>query len=70
MFRGKIANVVDDRGFGFIAADGERKSTIFFHFTSLIDFTWGKGLIGQRVQFDLVQTDRGPQASNVRPEVQ
>lgn len=65
---GRIANVVSERGYGFITIDGERKSTVFFHKSALVDFVWSAALIGQRVEFDLVhQSDRGPQASSVRP---
>jgi CspA family cold shock protein len=53
-----------NKGYGFIQAEGERD--IFVHFSSIK----GKGYRvleqNERVEFDLVQTPKGPQAFNVR----
>ncbi|MFB0545325.1 MAG: cold-shock protein [Anaerolineae bacterium] len=51
------------RGYGFVTkADGE---DIFFH-RSAIE---GRGTLekGQEVEFEIEETDKGPQAINVRP---
>ena len=62
---GTIKKVVADRGFGFIAA--EDKKEYFFHrggLDSSIDFDRLVG--GERVEFDVQQSPKGPRAINVR----
>lgn len=54
-----------DRGFGFIAVEGEEKE-IFFHSSSLVDVTFDALRAGDAVSFDVEQTDKGPRAKNVR----
>jgi len=50
------------RGYGFIETDGEKD--IFFHSSRVKDdFYYLRE--GQAVEFDLEETDRGPQAVNV-----
>lgn len=52
------------KGFGFIVSEGVEQD-IFVHF-SAIDMEGFKTLKeGDEVEFELVQHDRGPQASNV-----
>ena len=67
MAAGTIKKLVSDRGFGFIT--GEDGKDYFFHRDGLapsLDFDRLVG--GERVAFDLQASDRGPRASNVRPE--
>jgi CspA family cold shock protein len=63
---GVITKVVGDRGFGFIRrTDGE--ADVFFHHRSL-DRTliFSSALVGESVQFDVQQNEKGPRAVNVR----
>lgn len=55
-----------DKGFGFIEpADGGED--LFVHFSS-IEMTGYKSLDeGQKVEFEVTQGQKGPQASDVRP---
>jgi cold shock protein len=65
MATGTIKRVVADRGFGFIADDGEKE--YFFHRNSLeapLDFDRLAG--GERVEFDVEQSPKGPRANRVR----
>jgi CspA family cold shock protein len=55
----------DDKGYGFIARDGE--SDVFVHFRA-ITMDGRKTLReGQQVEFNLGEGQKGPQAENVRP---
>ncbi len=55
-----------EKGFGFIEVDGGG-ADVFVHHTS-IDMDGFRALDeGQRVEFELAQSDKGPQASQVRP---
>src|SRR5262249_18329557 len=63
---GTIKKLVADRGFGFIAA--EDGVEYFFHRSGLdrtLNFDSLQG--GERVQFDIEQSQRGPRANGVRP---
>jgi len=61
---GTIKKVVADRGFGFITAEDAKE--YFFHrgaLDSSLDFDRLVG--GERVQFDVEQSPKGPRASRV-----
>ncbi|HET7573565.1 MAG TPA: cold shock domain-containing protein [Solirubrobacterales bacterium] len=61
---GTIKRIVTDRGFGFIADD--RGNEHFFHFSGLGDGLQIEQLqVGQKVNFDVERSDRGPRATNV-----
>ena len=65
MTTGTIKKVVSDRGFGFITADDGKE--YFFHRNSLdssLDFDRLTG--GEKVEFGIEQSPKGPRASNVR----
>ena len=66
MESGTIITVRDDRGFGFIRANGE---DYFFHANDLAgDLVFSQQLQERRVRFNIVSSDRGPRATNVRQE--
>jgi len=55
-----------DKGYGFIAQDGGG-ADVFAHF-SAIEASGFRGLEeNQRVEFDVTQGPKGPQAANIRP---
>jgi len=54
-----------DKGFGFIAREGEAKD-IFFHSSKLVNVTFADLQVGDKVTFDIVQSDKGPAAENVQ----
>lgn len=54
-----------DRGFGFIARDGEAKD-LFFHSNDLSGVTFDELQIGAAVTFDVVDSEKGPSAKNVK----
>jgi cold shock protein len=62
---GTIKKVVSDRGFGFITADDGKD--YFFHrdgLSSSLDFD--RLLGGEKVEFDIEQSPKGPRAKNVQ----
>lgn len=54
-----------DKGFGFIAREGETKE-LFFHSNDLSGVTFDELQVGAEVTFDVVQSDKGPRAENVQ----
>lgn len=61
MATGTITRFVDDKGFGFIKAEGQERD-LFFH-QSAFD---GQPSEGMTVEFEVEDSDRGPRAANVR----
>ena len=55
-----------DKGFGFISREGETKD-LFFHSTDLVGVTFDELQEGAAVTFDIVESERGPRAKNVKP---
>jgi CspA family cold shock protein len=64
MAQGTVKWFNADKGYGFIAQDGGG-ADVFVHY-SAIDADGYRSLEeAQRVEFDITQGDKGPQASNV-----
>ena len=56
-----------EKGYGFIAQEGGGGADVFVHY-SAIDVPGYKTLEeGQRVEFEITQGPKGPQAEGVRP---
>ena len=53
-----------DRGFGFIAREGEAKD-LFFNSKELKGVTFNELKQGDEVTFEVVETEKGPSAVNV-----
>ena len=52
------------QGFGFISREGEAKD-LFFHSKELNGVTFEELKEGDTVSFELIETDKGPAATNV-----
>jgi CspA family cold shock protein len=55
-----------EKGFGFIAQDGGG-ADVFVHFSAIASSGYRELTEGQKVEFDITQGQKGPQAENVRP---
>lgn len=53
------------KGFGFIEQEG--KEDIFIHYSNIEKDGYKTLKEGQLVEFDLVETDKGYQAQNIKP---
>ncbi len=53
-----------EKGFGFIARDGEAKD-LFFHSNDLSGVRFDELKVGDAVNFDVIDTPKGPSAKNV-----
>ncbi|MGD9677422.1 MAG: cold-shock protein [Vulcanibacillus sp.] len=53
-----------DKGYGFLQA--EDGNDIFIHFSAIQSEGYKSLDEGDKVEFDIVDSDRGPQASNVK----
>ena len=54
-----------DKGFGFITVEGQEKD-LFFHSNSLVDVTFDELKEGDSVTFDVEETQKGKNATNVK----
>ena len=54
-----------DRGFGFISREGEAKD-LFFHSNDWVGVTFDELQEGASVTFDIVDTEKGQAAKNVK----
>ena len=54
-----------DKGFGFIAIEGEEKD-LFFHTSALVGVTFDELAEGDVVSFETEDSDKGPRATNVQ----
>lgn len=63
MAQGVIKRLTD-KGFGFIAIEGQEKD-YFFHASELQNVEFNDLREGDNVEFEVAQGDKGPQAINV-----
>lgn len=54
-----------DKGFGFIAPDGQDKD-LFFHSSALVGVTLNELHEGDKVTFETEDSEKGPRAVNVQ----
>ena len=61
---GTIKTIVKEKGFGFIAREGEAKD-LFFHSNDLSGVSFTELNVGDTVNFEVVDGQKGPSAKNV-----
>ena len=59
----------DSKGYGFISADGTDRD-VFVHYTAITGEGFKTLVEGQKVDFELTDGPKGPQASNVAKAIQ
>jgi cold shock protein len=55
-----------EKGYGFIAVEGGG-ADVFVHYSAIASTGYRSLDEGQKVEFDVTQGQKGPQAENVRP---
>ncbi|AMW99095.1 cold-shock protein [Rummeliibacillus sp. G93] len=63
MKQGTVKWFNSEKGFGFIEVDGE--NDVFVHFSAIQGDGFKTLDEGQKVEFEVVEGNRGPQAANV-----
>ncbi|REE96398.1 cold-shock protein [Thermomonospora umbrina] len=64
MAQGTVKWFNAEKGYGFIEVDGGRD--VFVHYSAIVMDGYRSLEQGQRVEFEITQGDRGPQAESVR----
>jgi CspA family cold shock protein len=64
MATGMVKWFNDSKGYGFIQADGNDRD-VFVHYTAIQGDGFKTLAEGQKVEFELIEGPKGPQASNV-----
>ena len=67
MAQGRVKWFNDQKGFGFITVEGERKD-VFVHYSAISGAGFKSLQENQLVEFDIQEGSKGPQAVNVRPQ--
>jgi cold shock protein len=65
MAQGTVKWFNAEKGYGFIAPDGDAPD-VFVHFSEIVGNGYRSLEDGQRVEFEVTQGQKGPQASSVR----
>ncbi len=63
MKQGTVKWFNNQKGYGFIEVEGEKD--VFVHFSAIEKEGFKSLEEGQRVEFEVIEGDRGPQAANV-----
>ena len=66
MAQGVVKWFNTEKGFGFIAQDGGGPD-VFVHYSAIAATGYRSLEENQRVEFEITQGSKGPQAENVRP---
>ena len=65
MAQGTVKWFNNEKGYGFIAVDGGQD--VFVHYSAIQADGYRSLDEGQRVEFEVTQGQKGPQAENIRP---
>ena len=62
--KGKVIRFNKNKGFGFIKTSDDKD--VFFHYSELVMEGFKDIAVGSDVEFDMLETDKGLRASNVK----
>jgi CspA family cold shock protein len=62
--RGKVKWYSEEKGYGFI--EMENGNDVFVRFSAILEKGYKSLEDGQEVEFEIIEGDRGPEASNVK----
>lgn len=62
---GRVKWFNETKGFGFITPDGEGTRDCFVHFSAVAGSGFRTLVEGEKVEFDVVEGQKGPTAENV-----
>ncbi len=62
--KGTVVNFNSAKGYGFIKPEGDGKD-VFVHHSAILMDGYRRLLVGQAVEFEVVEGQKGPQAANV-----
>ena len=60
-----IIKTKTEKGFGFITVEGQEKD-LFFHSNDLVGVSFDELNVGDKVSFEVAQSEKGPNAKNVQ----
>lgn len=64
MNKGKVKWYSEEKGYGFI--EMENGDDVFVRFSAILEKGYKSLEDGQEVEFEIIEGDRGPEASNVK----
>ena len=62
--KGSIKMFNKEKGYGFIHTEDGKD--VFFHYSSLLMDSYKAAEVGEQVEFDVEESDRGPRAANIK----
>jgi cold shock protein len=61
--KGSVKMFNKDKGYGFIRTDDGKD--VFFHYSELVMDNYKIAEVGENVEFEVEETDRGPRATKI-----
>lgn len=62
--KGKVLRFNKNKGFGFIKSEEDKD--VFFHYSELVMEGFKDIAVGSTVEFDLIETEKGLRANNIK----
>ncbi len=62
--KGSVKMFNKDKGYGFIRTEDGKD--VFFHYSELVMENYKTAAVGETVEFEVEETDRGPRATKIK----